>query len=514
MKLNTDLIISRLSQKYTVDFVGIKTESLSIQKPEFIIDGTTALLKHHLYVNAEKKRSANLEYENETTVICYGNASEYQPVTNKGGLIIIKEDISPFEIMNELLEIFRFYETWELKVLNILQNEPNIEELMKVTYDIFESPLLLLDAQFQCISRIGYDEALPGYQSFEENNSKELSLSAMSTFFNNKDPMMNNRDIMLIEIMDLQFLAKNLFVNNEYAGSITVVYNELPYTSGQKILLSYFSEFLEKALEDTNSATSSDYNILRTIFSNIICGLPIESSLRNYVKSFKETQEFICLLGKLNNRFSQIPPEYVSRKLESIFPKSISFEYQSRVICFIDSSQFATNSESLHEYIKEHIFNLTNSIDIKVGLSDSFTNLYDARQYYNQANAAIVNGVIMNPEESIYYFTDYALIEMITSMQNAFPLELYFPSGLKALFEHDEHSKLSYVETLKTYLKCNMSVSKTAYELFVHRSTLLERLERIDKILGLDLQNPDVRLQIQILLRAIEIRDSVQTESK
>jgi hypothetical protein len=45
-------------------------------------------------------------------------------------------------------------------------------------------------------------------------------------------------------------------------------------------------------------------------------------------------------------------------------------------------------------------------------------------------------------------------------------------------------------------------VVETAEALFVHRNTLLYRMERIREISGLDLDNPETRLSIQLALRA------------
>ena len=54
-----------------------------------------------------------------------------------------------------------------------------------------------------------------------------------------------------------------------------------------------------------------------------------------------------------------------------------------------------------------------------------------------------------------------------------------------------------------------MSVTKTANELYVHRSTLLERLARIKRELGLDLEDSDVQLRLRMLLKAIQVREAL-----
>jgi DNA-binding PucR family transcriptional regulator len=90
-------------------------------------------------------------------------------------------------------------------------------------------------------------------------------------------------------------------------------------------------------------------------------------------------------------------------------------------------------------------------------------------------------------------------------------LELLFPEGLRRLIAHDEASPTSYVETLRTYLENNLSIAKTSSELYVHRSTLMERLARIKRELGLDLEDPDEQLRLRILLQAMQARDELRS---
>ena len=78
---------------------------------------------------------------------------------------------------------------------------------------------------------------------------------------------------------------------------------------------------------------------------------------------------------------------------------------------------------------------------------------------------------------------------------------------------HDESSQVSYLETLRVYLDNNLSVTKTAAALYLHRSTLLDRLAHITQMLGCDLKNPDFCLTLGILLRA-ELQQKRITQPK
>ena len=89
---------------------------------------------------------------------------------------------------------------------------------------------------------------------------------------------------------------------------------------------------------------------------------------------------------------------------------------------------------------------------------------------------------------------------------------MYYTEGMRRLKQHDEKSPVSYIETLRVYLDNNMSVTKATAKLFINRSTLIERLSRIKRELNCDLEDPDERLRIQILLKAEQLQQEIGSE--
>ena len=60
---------------------------------------------------------------------------------------------------------------------------------------------------------------------------------------------------------------------------------------------------------------------------------------------------------------------------------------------------------------------------------------------------------------------------------------------LGALQEHHALSGMDFIETLKEYCKCNYKISQTARNLHIHRQSLLYRLQKIEDLTGLSLDN-------------------------
>lgn len=72
------------------------------------------------------------------------------------------------------------------------------------------------------------------------------------------------------------------------------------------------------------------------------------------------------------------------------------------------------------------------------------------------------------------------------------------------LRNYDRKRSSDLIRTLSVYFDTGANASETADRLFLHRNSLLYRLERIQELTGLDLKEPDARLALQLGLLAIE----------
>ncbi|WP_116948960.1 helix-turn-helix domain-containing protein [Jiangella endophytica] len=80
-------------------------------------------------------------------------------------------------------------------------------------------------------------------------------------------------------------------------------------------------------------------------------------------------------------------------------------------------------------------------------------------------------------------------------------LERYVDEWLGALLRYDAESGSELTRTLRTYLDRGGNYDETAAALIIHRSTLRYRLQRIRDLTGLDLGDPDTRLNLHVAVR-------------
>lgn len=96
------------------------------------------------------------------------------------------------------------------------------------------------------------------------------------------------------------------------------------------------------------------------------------------------------------------------------------------------------------------------------------------------------------------FFPDLSVYRLLLQIENNPELVAFQEEMLGALLAYENGREL--IHTLEIYFKHNGNLAQAAETLFIHRNTLNYRMERIAAITGLDLNNPNTRLAMQLAL--------------
>jgi DNA-binding PucR family transcriptional regulator len=90
-----------------------------------------------------------------------------------------------------------------------------------------------------------------------------------------------------------------------------------------------------------------------------------------------------------------------------------------------------------------------------------------------------------------------------------------FRALVEPLEEHDRERRSDLVKTLKVYFDTGANASEAADRLFLHRNSMLYRLARIEKLIGLNLKDSQARLALQLgLMYVIENERRIDDAAK
>jgi len=142
---------------------------------------------------------------------------------------------------------------------------------------------------------------------------------------------------------------------------------------------------------------------------------------------------------------------------------------------------------------------LKNELRIKtiIGIGTVAEHLRELADSYKEAQTAIEVGKVFDTDKSVMHYENLGIGRLIYQL----------PTTLCEIFLHEVFKKNSLdsldqetLFTIQRFFENNLNVSETARKLFVHRNTLVYRLEKIRKLTGLDLRQFDHAIVFKVAL--------------
>ncbi|WP_194291485.1 helix-turn-helix domain-containing protein [Cumulibacter manganitolerans] len=89
---------------------------------------------------------------------------------------------------------------------------------------------------------------------------------------------------------------------------------------------------------------------------------------------------------------------------------------------------------------------------------------------------------------------------------NADDIDEFIRTLIGPLLDRDEDRGTELLQTVSTFAECNASTSRTARALHLHSNTILQRISRVDELLGPAWREPDDFFRIQVAIRLHRLR--------
>lgn len=515
VKLNTEIIFEHLSKHISAQLRGVRENKLHLGRPEYYLGGNRVFHTGHLYLLRGEQLPQRPTIEKGSAILCVGKSMYLSYYLESCGVIQITDRVDLPLIFNLLTEIYNKYDDWNDKLHTIPNTSGQIREMIACSQSVFDNPLLVLDANFHFLFHSDYshiDMAQWEKTLLRHSGDGELPLPLLNAFLEHAELSTDKTEAMLINILDSSTLCVNLFQNQEYSGCLIVDYRRRKHRASDNILAEHLARMIETALQKYSTAAPGSRSSLRSILQGLVNGLA-DMEQKWVMEGHQNGVEYICAKTQFSRHLAQLPIGYMCSVVEKTFPNSVAFEQEGAIVSFIETSSLLEKDKTYLQVFREYVSPMFASLHFDIGISDPFRDIYSAQLYYLQACSALENGRLFAPAEHFYLFQDYVLMELIINTLGRFPIEMYYSDGFRNLLEHDAASSVSYIETLRTYLDKGMSITKTTACLYINRSTLLERIARIKRELGVDLQDSDERLRLQILLKALQIQEEMHHRS-
>ena len=141
---------------------------------------------------------------------------------------------------------------------------------------------------------------------------------------------------------------------------------------------------------------------------------------------------------------------------------------------------------------------------LRAGISMQFAEGLDMRKCHRQALDALAMGAMVIPSDNMAYFDKLRIYRMISGSRRNMEYSELIPECLRKLILYDRENNTTFVETLEYYIFAVKNSKKAAEMLHIHRNTLLYRLDKIYEIMGEDLEDGNLFIELGIAYKALE----------
>lgn len=287
-------------------------------------------------------------------------------------------------------------------------------------------------------------------------------------------------------------------------------YTYRPITVGTKTEYIVFMEGEDKMAEKMSKLLAVSLSNIKNLYDekydkgsfikNIILDNILQSDI--YIKSkelhFNSDELRIVFLIKFSGKTDIMPFEM----LQNMFPdksKDYVISVGEHDIVLVKDIKQGTDAKDI-EKIATNIYDTLSSefyTKVNIGVSSIVDNLKDLARAYKEAQVALEVGKVFETEKNIISYENLGIGRLIyqlpTTLCEMFLQEVFKKGSLESL---DRETLM----TIQCFFENNLNVSETSRKLFVHRNTLVYRLEKIRKITGLDLREFEHAITFKVAL--------------
>jgi DNA-binding PucR family transcriptional regulator len=169
---------------------------------------------------------------------------------------------------------------------------------------------------------------------------------------------------------------------------------------------------------------------------------------------------------------------------------------------------FPVNSPSQEAAIDRYMESLCTRLETQypgtrfmTGKGQKGSKLSEIQKSFIHAKRCLMSTSLIPVTGKLISYQQLGFYQLLYEIPNAEYPKKYASEILEPLLTYDKENTSMLYETLCAYIRCGCNKVKTAKELYLHRNTLLGRLDKIEKLLDVSLEDTDVLFHLQAAIK-------------
>ena len=205
----------------------------------------------------------------------------------------------------------------------------------------------------------------------------------------------------------------------------------------------------------------------------------------------------------------------VRRRVQVTYTGAIFYEDENLLTCIIPLSK-DPNGSRLKNWLKELATQMHSEYDValSIGIGNTCQHINDYRRGFAEATEALQMGQTSQSKEDVSstfmvtHFNDLGVYRYLYKIAHMDDQRDVYQDQIAHIDSYDQRKNTDLLDTLETYLECAGNLTKTSERLFVHRNTLIQRLERLQSLCDIDLQDRGNWLTLQVAIKVYKLRNN------
>ncbi|MDD6226076.1 MAG: helix-turn-helix domain-containing protein [bacterium] len=237
-------------------------------------------------------------------------------------------------------------------------------------------------------------------------------------------------------------------------------------------------------------------NFIKSVILDNI--LPGDIYLKARELHFNSEVTRVCLLIKITSKTDVSSYDII----QNLFPdksKDFVININETEIALVKEIKPNIDSKDLEKLASSIVDTLSSEFytHCVVGIGTTVTGIKDLAKSFKEAQVALEVGKVFDTERTIISYDNLGIARLVyqlpTTLCEMFLREVFKKGSIESL---DQETLF----TIQKFFENNLNVSETSRKLFVHRNTLVYRLEKIKKLTGLDLREFEDAIVFKVAL--------------
>ncbi|WP_243143244.1 PucR family transcriptional regulator [Clostridium estertheticum] len=400
----------------------------------------------------------------------------------------------------------------KLNIYNSLSACNDINKTLNICESYLNNPIFILDTSYRIIGRSTFANSITS--SIETYNDQAYLLIDTVNLMK-KDKCIDNiysSSTSFFHFSDKSLIFCGIRINNITVAYICVLQENREFIEEDLEITNTLSQTLSIQMQKDNlfinsSGLEEEYYLMDLLKNSINNLNYIEERLKNI--DFKLNKNILLIVIPFRQTYKDYRHNFGLKQLivttKNIFGNCISTYYEDSIILMVSKE----DDEVFSENTKTRFIDFLKLNNLKAGISLTFQNILETKEFYKQATYALKLAENLNINGCLFYFKDYIeyyLFHILQSEDNnieKIELHTLIHPLINKLLGIDKNNNSVLLQTLMVYLESNRNAKLTSEKLNIHCSTFFYRYHKIEELLKISLSNSDILFKFELSLKIL-----------